>query len=87
MSLDPHEHTRKRLIFRSAHRGTKEMDIIMGAFAKKYVPEFNQEELALYDEILNESDPDLYNWISGIETAPLEKMNSVFKKLLAHKIA
>ena len=79
------ENKRKRLIFRSEHRGTKEMDLVMGSFAKKFIPEFSEEELALYDEFLNESDPDLYNWITGIETFPANKMNSVYEKLLSHK--
>lgn len=61
---------RKRLIFRSDHRGTKEMDIIMGSFAKKYVPDFDRDELAAYEELLQENDPNLYNWIIGKEAAP-----------------
>jgi antitoxin CptB len=81
------ENKRRRLIFRSDHRGTKEMDLVMGTFALKYVPEFDEEQLAQYDEILNESDPDLYNWVTGIEDFPQEKMNSVFEKLLKHKYA
>ena len=81
------ENKRKSLIFRPEHRGTKEMDLVMGSFAKKYIAGFTEEELALYDEILNDSDPDLYNWISGIEVAPDYKMNSVFKRLLGHSFA
>ena len=81
------ENKRKRLIFRSEHRGTKEMDLVMGSFAKKYVPDFSEDELGMYDEILNESDPDLYNWISGVEPFPANKSNAVYEKLLAHKFA
>lgn len=79
------ENKRKRLIFRSEHRGTKEMDLVLGSFAKKYIPEFTEEELSLYDEILNESDPDLYNWVTGIEDFPANKMNAVYEILLKHK--
>ena len=61
---------RKRLIFRSWHRGTREMDLLLGSFADKYVPDFDENELELYDELLNHSDPDLYNWITKKETAP-----------------
>ena len=86
-SLEEVENKRKRLIFRSEHRGTKEMDLILGSFAKKYVYGFSEDELALYDDILNESDPDLYNWISGIEDFPANKANSVYEKLLKHKFA
>ncbi len=70
MSSNTLENWRKRLIFRSDHRGTKEMDIIMGTFAKKHVPEFNEDELTAYEELLQENDPNLYNWIIDKEQAP-----------------
>lgn len=76
---------RKRLIYRSWHRGTREMDLIMGAFADQYVPGFSKAELEQYEEILNLSDPDLYNWISGQEEAPANLMNGVFERLLAYR--
>ena len=80
------ENKRKRLIFRSDHRGTKEMDLIMGSFAKKNVPTFNEEELEQFDAILKENDPDLYNWLTHKEPVPDNVMCGVFEKLLAHKL-
>jgi len=77
---------RKRLIFRSAHRGIKEMDIIMGSFAEQFVPNFTESELADYDELLTHNDPDLYNWITGKESAPDDvTCMAVFKKLILFK--
>ena len=81
------ENKRKRLIFRSEHRGTKEMDLIMGSFARKNVPDMSEEELAQYDEILKENDPNLYNWLTGKEDAPANVVTEVFEKLKAHKFA
>lgn len=81
------ENMRKRLIFRSWHRGTKEMDLIMGSFADRYVPDFSEDELAQYDEILNCSDPDLYNWITGQEEAPANQVSPVMERLLRHQFA
>ena len=78
---------RKRLIFRSWHRGTKEMDLIMGSFADKHIPDFDEEQLVQYDEVLGENDPDLYNWISGKEDAPANKITPVLDLLLAHEFA
>ena len=76
------ENKRKRLIFRSDHRGTKEMDIIMGRFARAHVPGFTKEELSEYDALLWQNDPDLYNWITGKETPPESiAAMSVFRKL------
>lgn len=82
------ENRRKRLIFRSNHRGTKEMDLILGSFALKNVPDFSVQELSDYDTLLCENDPDLYNWITEKENAPEDiAQMTVFQKLQAHKYA
>ncbi|HOO81962.1 MAG TPA: succinate dehydrogenase assembly factor 2 [Alphaproteobacteria bacterium] len=87
MTVESLENKRKRLIFRSEHRGTKEMDLLLGSFARKYVPDFSEDELSQYDEILKENDPDLYNWITGKNEAPANIMNPVFKRLMKHRYA
>ena len=87
MSLEELENKRKRLIFRSDHRGTKEMDLILGSFARKHVPDFTEDELTQYDEILEENDPNLYNWITGKEDAPANVVSDVFERLKSHKLA
>ncbi len=80
------ENKRRRLIFRSGHRGIKEMDLIMGSFAVQNVPNFTVAELAEYDELLCNNDPDLYNWISKREEPPEEvAVMAVFCKLLKHR--
>lgn len=81
------ENKRKRLIFRSGHRGTKEMDLILGSFANENVPHFSEEELAQYEELLGESDPDLYNWITRKDAPPERVRSPVFEKLMAYRLA
>lgn len=76
---------RKRLIYRSWHRGTREMDLLMGSFADEYVPAFSADELTQYEDILGYSDPDLYNWISGREECPANLTGPVMDKLLQHR--
>lgn len=76
---------RKRLMFRSWHRGTREMDLLLGTFADLYVPEFSPEELEQYEDLLMESDPDLYAWISGQESPPDAKKNAVLGKLVGFR--
>lgn len=78
------EKKRKRLIYRSWHRGTREMDLLMGSFADKHIPGFSEDELSQYEEILGYSDPDLYNWISGREGCPSNVTGVVMEKLLKH---
>jgi antitoxin CptB len=76
---------RKRLIYRSWHRGTREMDLLLGSFADQNVSQLSLAELDMYENLLQENDPDLYNWITGVEKIPANVMNDVFEKLLKHK--
>ncbi|NBO19910.1 MAG: succinate dehydrogenase assembly factor 2, partial [Proteobacteria bacterium] len=62
----------KKLIFRSWHRGTREMDLLLGRFADAYLPAFTPMQLEAYAAILELPDPDLYNWITGLEPVPAE---------------
>jgi antitoxin CptB len=55
----------KRLKIRSWRRGTREMDLILGPFADTVLPEFDEADLAAYEELLEENDQDLYAWVSG----------------------
>lgn len=81
------QNIRKKLIFRSGHRGTKEMDMLMGSFAEKYVPNFTEDELKTYEELLQENDPNLYNWIIGKEDAPDKIQSEIFTRLKNHRYA
>lgn len=86
-SLETIEKKRKRLIFRSWHRGTREMDLVMGTFADSHAVNFDMQELDLYEQLLENSDPDLYNWVSGREEVPANKLTSVMQQLLNHHVA
>ena len=44
--LDPH---RRKLLFRAWHRGTREMDLIIGGFADAHIIGFTDEELAAFE--------------------------------------
>lgn len=87
MTVETLETKRKRLIFRSWHRGTREMDLIMGSFAEANVPGFNEAELDLYEEVLQNPDPDMYDWITGRIPVPANINNTIIEKLLQHHYA
>ena len=61
---------RKRLLFRSKHRGTKEMDILLGSFYEENMYEFREEELAEIERILELADDDLYAWSVERQSVP-----------------
>lgn len=75
--------TQKRLIYRSWHRGTREIDLLLGRFAEAHLPQFDAQQLALYERFLNNSDPDIYNWIAKTEPVPPAEDNAVVRLLLA----
>lgn len=77
------ENTRKKLIFRSWHRGTREIDLLLGRFADAHLPGFDAEELRQYEDLLVNSDPDLYNWMTGKESPPANVRCDVLRKLIA----
>lgn len=81
------ENRRKRLKFRSWHRGTREMDLLMGSFADRHVMTFTEPQLDQYEELLNCEDPDLYNWITGHENPPEDQKCEVLSLLLTHRFA
>ena len=64
------EHRIKRLRMRSMRRGIKEMDIILSAFADAHLADMPEAEIKLYDDLLNENDQDLYQWVTGQVPAP-----------------
>ncbi len=74
---------RKKLRFRSWHRGTREMDLLLGRFADAHLEGMDAEALALYDRFLSNSDPDIYNWVSRAEPVPPAEDNRVVQLLLA----
>lgn len=80
------EELKRKLLFRSKHRGFKEADIILGTFAEKFVCEMSDSELQEYDLILQQSDNDIYDWYTGKLEVPSDMSGSVMTKLLAHKV-
>ena len=53
---------KKQIIYRSMHRGTKEMDLLLGNFVKKYVDELNVTELKDLEKLLFIEDEVIYKW-------------------------
>lgn len=76
---EPRETRLRRLKLRSIRRGIKEMDLILGGFAEAGLDDLSDADLALYDEMLSESDHDMYAWASGQAAAP-----DRFAALMAH---
>ena len=53
---------KKKIIYRSMHRGTKEMDLLLGNFVKKHIDELNATELKDLAKLLFIEDEVIYKW-------------------------
>ena len=86
MSLDL-ETRRRRAAFRANHRGTKEMDWLLGKYADVQLPTMTEQELKLFETLIEMPDPDLQTWIlepapvAGTDIAPLIAALRGFHKL------
>ena len=73
---------KKKLLYRSNYRGTKEMDILLSNFVKKYIDQLNQEELKELDKFLDfEDDVILDFYQNGIVKQKIDKnkISKIFK--------
>ena len=56
---------KKKIIYRSIYRGTKEMDILLGSFVKKYINILKDKELIYLLDLLKVDDENLYKFYQG----------------------
>ena len=76
------EQIKKKIIYRSNYRGTKEMDKLLGAFTNKYLDQLNYEDLNELIKLLEIDDNNLYNYYNGLNTDVEfkdNKINNLFK--------
>lgn len=81
------EARRKRALYRSRHRGTQELDRLMGAFAERRVAELTEFELAEFERLLECADPNLFDWLTGRTAAPSEYEGPVLEMIRAFRPA
>ena len=73
---------KKQIIYRSMHRGTREMDLLLGNFVKKYIDEFNVDELKDLEKLLFIEDEVIYKWYvkkASDKLIPKTKVSIMFK--------
>lgn len=73
---------RRRAAYRAAHRGTKEMDLVLGRFAQVRLPEMGEVELGLFEDLLLQPDPELQDFVWGAKPAP-EKFAGLVSQIRA----
>lgn len=85
MAEQDNEVRRKRLRYRSWHRGMKEADLVLGGFADHHLASLSEPELDQFECILEQSDPDLMAWFTRRQPVPPGLDTSVMKLVMNFK--
>jgi antitoxin CptB len=80
-SSDGLDERRRRLLFRSWHRGIREVDLVMGRFADSCLAGLTDAELDEYERLLEVTTPDLLAWVMGEREPTPEHATALFRRL------
>lgn len=82
VALDPR---RKRARFRAWHRGTREMDLVMGRFADREMAGLSPDDLDRFERLMDEPDQLVFAWISRRTAAPEEHDTPLLERLREYR--
>jgi antitoxin CptB len=80
-SSDGLDGRKRRVLFRSWHRGTREADLIMGRFADAHIAGFSDAELDEYEHLLEALESDLLAWVTGVAEVPADHDTPMFHRV------
>ncbi len=61
---------RRRIVFRAWHRGTREMDLIMGRFADAHAATLANDEVDQFEALMEAPDTEVFHWVTGSKPTP-----------------
>jgi antitoxin CptB len=76
---------RKRILFRCWHRGTREMDLILGRFADAEISNLSDSDMAELERLIDVPDPDLYAALTGDRPLAPEYASALFDRIKAFR--
>jgi antitoxin CptB len=77
---------RRRIRFRAWHRGTRELDLIIGGFADAALAGLSDAELDQFEHLLDLPDPLVFAWLVGFEDVPAAEDTPLLKKVQAFRV-
>jgi antitoxin CptB len=80
-SSDGLDQRRRRLLFRSWHRGTREADLILGRFADTHIGTLTDAELDEYEYLLDALETELLAWVTGVSAVPARHDTAMFRRV------
>jgi antitoxin CptB len=86
LSSDGLDARRKRLLFRCWHRGTKELDLIIGGFADAHLASLSEAELDQLEKIIEAPEPELYAALTADGPVPQNVSGELFEKMKTFRV-
>ena len=72
---------RRKALFRSWHRGIREMDLVLGRFADAEIDRLSDAEMNDYEQLMEVPDRDLFQWLTGEAATPPNYDTGVFRRI------
>ncbi len=77
---------RRRMRYRAWHRGTREMDLVLGPFADAFLSTLDEPELDRLEALMDEEDTDLLKWVMGQEAVPPHADAELLGRIVAYRL-
>jgi len=71
-----------RLKFRAWHRGTREADYMIGCFFDRFHAEWSEEDIVLFEKMIDEEDVDIMGWALGTLSIPEEYRGPLVERMM-----
>lgn len=78
---------RRKALYHAWHRGTREMDLLLGRFAEARIAALSTDELTDFEALMEVPDKDLMGWLLGRETVPAIFAGGVYDAVKAYALA
>lgn len=72
---------RRKILFRAWHRGTREMDLLLGRFADSELKGLTDAELDDLEALMEAPDRDVFSWLTGEADTPANFDTAVFRRV------
>ncbi|KAB0681739.1 succinate dehydrogenase assembly factor 2 [Aureimonas leprariae] len=73
---------RRKALFRSWHRGTREMDLVLGRFADAEIDRLDDGEMSDYEALMEAPDRDIFKWLTGEAETPPNYDTPVLRRIM-----
>ena len=83
--IDELDLRRRRIIWRAGHRSMRELDLVLGTFAREHLADMDATALAQFESILEVSDTDLFDWIMGKAGVPAQYQGPLIETLRGYR--